>query len=107
MRRGKGSGMVLLVLLAAGCRQDMHDQPKYKPLRESDFFADKRASRSLVAGTVARGSLREDALLYTGKLESGMPTAQLPMPLTAELLGRGRVQLETYRPPSHRRTGAR
>ncbi len=106
MRPGKGSGMVLLVLLAAGCRQDMHDQPKYKPLRESDFFADKRASRPLVAGTVARGSLREDALLYTGKLESGMPTDQLPMPLTAELLGRGRVQFETYCTPCHGRTGA-
>ena len=106
MRPGKGSGMVLLVLLAAGCRQDMHDQPKYKPLRESDFFADKRASRPLVAGTVARGSLREDALLYTGKLESGMPTDQLPMPLTAELLDRGRVQYQTYCTPCHGRTGA-
>ena len=41
--------MALLLLLAGGCRQDMHDQPKYKPLRESDFFADKRASRPLVA----------------------------------------------------------
>jgi len=106
MRRGRGSGMVLLVLFAAGCRQDMHDQPKYKPLRESDFFADKRASRPLVAGTVARGSLQEDALLYTGKLESGMPTDQLPMPVTAELLGRGRVQFETYCTPCHGRTGA-
>jgi mono/diheme cytochrome c family protein len=106
MRPGKGSGMVLLVLFAAGCRQDMHDQPKYKPLRESDFFADKRASRPLVAGTVARGSLREDVLLYTGKLESGMPSDQLPMPLTAELLGRGRVQFETYCTPCHGRTGA-
>jgi len=98
--------MLVLVLLAAGCRQDMHDQPKYKPLRESDFFADKRASRPLVAGTVARGSLREDVLLYTGKLESGMPTDQLPMPVTPELLDRGRVQFQTYCTPCHGRTGA-
>jgi len=106
MGPGKPSALLVLALLAAGCRQDMHDQPKYKPLRESDFFADKRASRPLVAGTVARGSLREDALLYTGKLESGMPTDQLPMPLTAELLDRGRVQYQTYCTPCHGRTGA-
>ena len=103
---GRPSLIVLLVLCAAGCRQDMHDQPKYKPLRESDFFADKRASRPLVAGTVARGSLREDALLFTGKLENGMPTDQLPMPLTPELLERGRMQFETYCTPCHGRTGA-
>ena len=45
----------------------MHDQPKYIPLRESTFFADARSARPLVAGTVARGQLRDDALLYTGK----------------------------------------
>ena len=106
MRPGAWSVTVLCVLLAGGCRQDMHDQPKYKPLRESDFFADKRASRPLVAGTVARGSLREDALLYTGKLESGMPADRLPMPVTAELLDRGRVQFQTYCTPCHGRTGA-
>jgi mono/diheme cytochrome c family protein len=106
MRPGAWSVTVIGVLLAGGCRQDMHDQPKYKPLRESDFFADKRASRPLVAGTVARGSLREDALLYTGKLESGMPTAELPMPVTSELLARGREQFQTYCTPCHGRTGA-
>jgi len=106
MGPGKPSVLLVLALLAAGCRQDMHDQPKYKPLRESDFFADKRASRPLVAGTVARGSLREDALLYTGKLESGMPTDQLPVPVTPELLDRGRVQFQTYCTPCHGRTGA-
>ena len=52
----------------AGCRQDMHDQPKYIPLRESTFFGDDRSARPLVAGTVARGQLHDDALLYTGKV---------------------------------------
>ena len=45
----------------------MHDQPKYVPLRESSFFDDARSARPLVAGTVARGHLRDDTLLYTGK----------------------------------------
>jgi len=28
------------VLFLAGCRQDMHNQPKYRGLRPSTFFAD-------------------------------------------------------------------
>ena len=54
-------------VVIAGCRQDMHDQPKYIPLRESTFFADARSARPLVEGTVARGQLREDELLYHGQ----------------------------------------
>jgi len=106
MARGRSWVVVVLALSVAGCRQDMHDQPKYRPLRGSDFFPDKRASRPLVAGTVARGSLREDALFFRGKLESGALTDALPMPLTAELLDRGRAQFQTFCAPCHGRTGS-
>ena len=58
----------VLCLLGVGCRQDMHDQPKYIPLRESTFFDDARSARPIVPGTVARGQLRDDVLLYTGKV---------------------------------------
>ena len=57
--------------LSAACRQDMHDQPKYKPLRESVLFRDSRSSRPLVEGTVARGYLRDDSEYYTGKVGQG------------------------------------
>ena len=57
-----------------GCRQDMHDQPKYIPLRESTFFSDARSARPLWSGTVARGQLHEDALLYTGKVNGADAT---------------------------------
>jgi hypothetical protein len=66
-----------LALLLAGCRQDMHNQPKYRPLRSSDFFADGQASRPLVAGTVARGDLREDWRFYTGKISKGAGPASV------------------------------
>ena len=50
-----------LVLVAgarsAACRQDMHDQPKYIPLRPSSFFADGRSARPIPENTVARGHL--------------------------------------------------
>ena len=64
----------------SGCRQDMHDQPKYIPLRASTFFDDERSARPLVAGTVARGQLHEDALLYTGKV-NGADATIFPFPI--------------------------
>ena len=67
-------GLVFLLLCAiTGCRQDMHDQPKYETLEASTFFPDGRASRPLVPGTVARGQLREDTHLYEGKVAVESP----------------------------------
>jgi mono/diheme cytochrome c family protein len=57
----------LAYALGAGCQQQMAKQPSYRPLEDSSFFADGRASRPLVEGTVARGHLRIDRHLYTGK----------------------------------------
>src|SRR5690242_15728611 len=54
-------------LLAAGCQQKMADQPSYQPLEPSDFFVDGRSARPLVPGTVARGQLRTDRALFTGR----------------------------------------
>lgn len=45
---------------------DMDVQPGYRPQQSSDFFADGRATRGEVSGTVARGELREDDHLYRG-----------------------------------------
>jgi hypothetical protein len=72
----RDSGFQLLVLFAAlalvaGCRQDMHNQPKYRGLRPSTFFADGSSARPLVEGTVARGSLRDDEAFFTGKPRPG------------------------------------
>ncbi len=59
------------LLLSAGCRQDMQDQPRYEAYESSTFFKDGLASRRLVEGTVPRGYLRADRQLYTGKLDAG------------------------------------
>jgi mono/diheme cytochrome c family protein len=82
----------------------MHDQPKYKPLRESEIFADKRSARPPVPGTVARGTLREDEAYYTGKDGKEFLT-RLPMPVDPALLARGREQFEVFCSPCHGRTG--
>ena len=40
--------LVLSLAVLSACRQDMHDQPKYIPLRPSDFFADGRSARPII-----------------------------------------------------------
>jgi mono/diheme cytochrome c family protein len=95
-------GLVLMTL--CGCRQEMYDQPKYKPLGESNFFSDRRAARALPEGTVARGWLRADQGLYQGRQGHDL-VATLPMPLTKELLARGRERFNIYCSPCHDRTG--
>ncbi len=104
-------GMMALVMVMAGCRQDMHDQPKYIPLRGSTFYADGRGSRMPVANTVARGNLREDQYYYTGKI-NGLAANQLPDRLLkedfksmGELLARGQNRYQVYCTPCHSRVG--
>lgn len=92
------------VLLFAGCRQDMHDQPRFKPLAKSDFYADLRSARPPVEGTVARGQLHEDTYFYTGKV--GMsPGDYMPFPVTEDVLARGRERFNIYCSPCHSRLG--
>ena len=107
MRTNARSGLTtlaLLALLAAGCRQDMHDQPKYIPLRESTFFSDARSARPIVEGTVARGHLRYDDLLYTGRI-NGTDATVLPFPVDARVMARGRERFNIYCSPCHGRLG--
>ena len=59
-------GAMAAVLLLAGCRQDMQDQPKFFPQRGTSFYADGRSVRPQVENTVARGQLHEDTYFYTG-----------------------------------------
>ena len=77
--------LLAAMLVLGGCRQDMHDQPRFKPFAESDFYADLRSARPPVEGAVARGQLHEDSYLYTGKIGDS-PGDYMPFPVTEELL---------------------
>ena len=90
--------------LLSGCRLDMHDQPKFKPLRISDFYADQRSSRPLVEGTIARGHLNEDGYFYSGMI-NGQPGNYMPFTATRAVLDRGRERFNIYCAPCHARTG--
>ena len=101
LRKFLGLGLLLIL---AGCRQEMYDQPKVKPLGESDFYSDLRSARPQVDGTVARGQLHEDNYLYTGKI-NGNPGDYMPFPVTEEVLARGHERFNIYCAPCHSRTG--
>src|SRR5690606_11360834 len=111
------------------CRQDMHDQPRYDPYQPSTFFADGRSARPLLDGTIARGQLRQDAGLYTGRTGTGQAAGTLvpqvaqnaanpeqaasaadlvtefPYPVTAAMLDRGQNRFEIFCTPCHGYTG--
>jgi len=92
------------LLGSAACRQDMHDQPKFKGFRPTSLFADGRSVRPLVPGTVARGHLRDDALLYTGKVGSDFAN-EFPFPVTRAVLERGQERYNIFCSPCHDRVG--
>ena len=92
--------LALASVLLAACQQDMANQPRPKPLDASAFFADGRASRPPVPGTVARGQLREDDHLYTGKV-NGELVSSFPFPVTKQVMERGRERYLIYCTPCH------
>ena len=90
----------MVLALIAGCRLDMHNQPKYVPLRESEFFADGRSERPLVPGTVPRGESRADVSYYTGLVGDKLLDT-MPVPVNRELLKRGQERFNIYCAPCH------
>jgi len=125
--------LLLSVLLATGCRRDMQDQPKIKPLRGTTFFRDGLGSRQPIEGTIARGYLRSNVEYFTGK-KAGAPAATatpqqqiagaqgnapagaqtnnfpddidtFPLPVTQEVVERGRQRYEIFCSACHGFTG--
>ena len=103
---GAGVGVLLLI---AGCRQDMQNQPKMFPQRGTDFYADHRGARPQVADTVARGQLREDSYFYTGVVQGANgyreEKNEMPFPVTMDVLRRGEERFNIYCTPCHSRVG--
>ena len=95
---------LLTVVFSSACRQDMHDAPRYDPLEYSPVFAKGSSALPLVEGTVARGFLHEDALLYEGKA-NGQPAMAFPFAITRADMDRGEERYNIYCSPCHGRTG--
>lgn len=96
-------GLICVTVLSS-CRQDMHDQPRPEPYEVSNFFEDQRASRPLVEGTIARGQLRLDDHLYTGKVNGELVTT-FPFAVTMDVMRRGQERFNIFCSPCHGLTG--
>ena len=82
----------------------MHDQPKYKYLRSTEFFTDGRSARPLVENTIARGHLDEDSVFYTGMV-NGQPAAEFPIEINRQVIDRGQERFNIYCSPCHGQLG--
>jgi len=124
--------LCVLSISVSSCRRDMQDQPKMKPFRGTSFFGDGLSARPPVEGTVARGYLRTDTALYTGKKNktvtsvsttpapvatgqvAAAPSGQnaypddidtFPFPITEETVLRGQQRFDIFCSVCHGKTG--
>ena len=86
---------------------DMDFQEKFKAQRENPFFADGRAMRLDVAGTVAQGELRDDDHFYRGKVNGAFAkTFPEQVAISMETMEAGRETFGIYCAPCHGVDGA-
>lgn len=109
---------VLVMLSLVGCRGGISDKPpfhvitdmdwqqKFLPQQEIDtkLFADGRADRPPVAGTVAQGHLDEDDTFYRGKVGEAY-VAVAPIEVNQRTLERGQDRFRIYCSPCHDQAG--
>jgi cytochrome c553 len=103
-RRKRVWAAVAAAVCTAACRQDMHNQPRYKPFAATSFFGDGRSERPTIEDTVARGQLHLDQARYTGK-ENGKDIAYFPIQITRADIARGQERFNIFCSPCHGRLG--
>lgn len=104
MRILSSFAMLAALISLTSCRQDMQDQPRYKPLGANRFFADGRDARPIPAGTIARDELDDADSFHTGEA-NGAFLDTIPLQIDSNLLHRGRERFDIYCSPCHGRTG--
>jgi len=98
------------LLFLCGCAQQMGDQPRYGPLKESDFFRDKESARPTVVGTVPSGYTRSNMtdgkpVQDDGQFSVNENTQTFPFPIDRNVLERGQERFNIYCSPCHSRIG--
>jgi len=92
-RRVRAVAAALAVLTFAACQQRMAHPPYYRPLTETEFFPDRRASRPLEEGVVHRAQLLDDDPLASGLTAAGK------QPQTVSILNDDNTPRETRTGP--------
>lgn len=110
--------LAVVLVAAAGCRGSLSEKPPvhpnlnmdfaehFEPQELNTFFDDRRAMRMPVPGTVARGMLKEDSRFHYGRTEDGEYVELMPVPITTELLERGRERYNIFCSVCHGGAGA-
>lgn len=104
VRKAATLGAMGTLLILAGCRQDMHNQPKVFPQRGTSFFADGRTSRPQVENTVGRQQADVDSYFFTG-LVGTKEGDGFPLELTPAVIARGQERYNVFCTPCHSRVG--
>ncbi len=107
--------LLLLFTLLAGCeqaKQDMYDQPKYKPFAASPLFSDGSSARPLPQNSVmhamgpfsgtSSGRIGEETVQRNREAENAK---SIPYPITMQLLKRGQDRFAIYCEPCHSPAG--
>lgn len=108
---------VALPLVLSSCRGEkfktqpihpnlnMDQQRRFEPQEKNDFFADERAMRQPVDGTIPRGHLKQDKAYYQGITKDSSFVTDIPVEVTKSFLYRGKDRYEVYCTPCHGITG--
>lgn len=98
------------IVVLAGCRHEMYDQPRYEPQEASDFFADGKADRPLLPGVVPRLDPKDEPRdeeydrAQVGVVD-GKTVEEIPFPVDRAVLERGRERFMIFCSPCHGATG--
>jgi mono/diheme cytochrome c family protein len=114
---------LLLLVTVTGCEQGMHDmyaQPRFRPMEPDPLFADGTSARTPPPGTVVArsGPLAVTSSARAGEIpppdtapvvmpllkeppSDGPVPTDLPIPVDAALLSRGRARFDIYCSPCH------
>jgi mono/diheme cytochrome c family protein len=92
--------VLILFILAAGCRNDMYDQPRYKPLAAGSNLIGPSSARKLIPGTVAREESRTLDTFDTGMKGESLAD-EIPFPVDRAVLERGRERYAIFCTPCH------
>jgi len=107
------ASLLFISLLLMSCRgqlsekppispqQNMQFQDRFNAQEKNEFFENNMSMRPPVEGTIARGELRQNSVLYEGRDENGEFVTEIPFEVTRSFLYRGKERYDIFCTPCH------
>lgn len=80
---------------------NMDQQSRFEQQEKNEFFADNRAMRQPVEGTIARGKLKQNKQYYEGINKDSSFVEEIPVDVTKSFIYRGKDSYEVFCTPCH------